>query len=442
MLGCGSGEGDIEVKRKRQRSWKTDYSLLITGQMVSVFGSSLHLVVVILFLKELTGQAYALGIFQFVAYLPVILLSPLGGAAADGRHAKQILVGADILRGLAMVAMGVLLLRGMLTYGVLLAGTFIVSLGTAFFQPAVHALFPRLVEPAFIKRGNGIRGAALLGSNFAGTSLGGIAFAFLGPTAVFFFNGCSFIVSAAEEGFIRNPGKGGDEMRFAESPDEEAAGRKRMLADLRRRTAELIGYVRVDRGALSAVLTYGMVHAVYPPVVLVLPFYIEEVLGLGAEEYGYAMALLLLGGGLGAVGYGFLASKERGNARLLFLSLLLLSLLLAAAGIFPETPVLFSSLAPAGACLGVVHQIMTTTLYRRVPPDSRGRVFGLMESLASAAMPISYAVSGFAVELFRNALPSFVLLVAGLSLSMTAAVYLHGRLADFVTGSGTEPGTW
>ena len=66
---------------KKRQTWKLDYALLISGNAVSVFGSSLHLVVVILFLKEVTGQAYLLGIFQFTAYLPLIFLSPLGGVA-------------------------------------------------------------------------------------------------------------------------------------------------------------------------------------------------------------------------------------------------------------------------------------------------------------------------------------------------------------------------
>lgn len=403
---------------------RADFLLLVSGQMVSVFGSSLHLVVVILFLKELTGQAFALGIFQFTAYLPVILLSPLGGVAADGYAAKRILVAADLLRGAAMLAMGLLLRQELLSYGLLLAGTFIVSLGTAFFQPAVHALFPAIVERGFIRRGNSIRGATLLGANFAGTSLGGLAFALLGPTAVFLINGGSFIVSAAEEGFIRAP---------ADPERAPAQSIPSLLRGVRERLRETAGYLQRDRGALSAILTYGMIHAVYPPVVLALPFFLEEELGMGSVPYGYAMALLLAGGGAGALLYGFAAPRGRGNVPLLFGALVLLSVLLGVVGAVPRTAVLFPALPAAGACIGAVHQIMTTSLYHRVRAGSRGRVFGLMESLASAALPLSYAASGMLLGLFRGRLPFFFLLVAGVSLLTTAAVYLRGRLARFVS---------
>jgi len=408
--------------------------------MVSVFGSSLHLVVVILFLKELTGQAFALGIFQFVAYLPVIVLSPFGGVAADGLSAKRIMVGADVLRGAAMLAMGLLLWRQSLSYGLLLAGTFLVSLGTAFFQPAVHALFPSLVERSYLKRGNSIRGSTLLGANFAGTSLGGLAFAVLGPAAVFLINGGSFLVSALEEGFIRAPAAGGKSSTAGGGSSTGGSRAKRsirtMTAEVCERLRQTAGYLREDRGALSAILTYGMIHGVYPPVVLALPFFLEEELGMGSVPYGYAMALLLAGGGAGALLYGFQSPGRRANAPLLFGALGLLSGLLVAVGVLPRAEVLFLALPAAGACMGAVHQIMTTSLYRRVRKEARGRIFGLMESLASAALPVSYGLSGILVGLFRGRLPLFFVLIGILSLVVAGIVWYRGRLTRFVTGLG------
>ena len=402
--------------------------------MVSVFGSSVHLVVVILFLKELTGQAYSIGIFQFVAYLPIILLAPVGGVAADGCNAKRLLVAADLLRAAAMLLMGLLLWKEMLGYGLLLAGTFIVSIGTAFFQPAVHAVFPSVVDPVFLKRGNSVRGAGLLGANFAGTSLGGVLFALIGPAAIFIFNGISFFLSAVEEGFIRfRPRRPRQIQGAQEARGKETDTEVLRTGELRGRLRETMAYLRSDGGALSAIFTYGMIHAVYPPVVVALPFFIDEVLGLGSAAYGYSMALLLAGGGSGALLYGFFSPKLKGNSPLLFASLFLLSGLLLAVGILPRAVVLFPALFAAGLSLGVVHQIMTTSLYRRVEKQSRGRVFGLMESLASAALPISYGISGFLVGFFMAHLPAFFLLLAGISALMTLSVYLHGRLSAYIS---------
>ena len=324
-------------------SWKRDYLLLISGQMISIFGSSLHLVVVILFLKELTGQASSIGIFQLVAYIPLVLLSPLGGVVADSLPPKRIIVLTDLVRGLIMPIMALLLFRELLSYELLLFGTFLISICTAFFQPAVHAIFPSVVEDGALRRANSIRGAGLLGSNFAGTSLGGIAFVIFGPAAIFLVNGISFLLSALEEQWIRvppRPDTADDDLYGSRSGNEvggKTAGKTggedgadnrlrckgRFVSELAARLKESLHYLRADRGALSAILTYGMIHAVYPPVVLALPFFLDEVLDLDSSAYGLAMALLLAGGGAGALLYGFFTKGSRRNVPLLYGSLLL-----------------------------------------------------------------------------------------------------------------------
>ena len=154
---------------------------------------------------------------------------------------------------------------------------------------------------------------------------------------------------------------------------------------------------------------------------------------MGEAVYGYSMALLLAGGGAGALLYGFFSPRLRGNSPLLFGSLFLMSGLLLAVGLLPRAAVLFPSLFAAGLSLGTVHQIMTTSLYRRVEGDSRGRVFGLMESLASAALPISYGVSGFLVGFFRTDLPLFFALLAGISALTSLSVLLHGKLSAYIS---------
>jgi hypothetical protein len=59
-----------------------------------------------------------------------------------------------------------------------------------------------------------------------------------------------------------------------------------------------------------------------------------------------------------------------------------------------------------------------------------------MESLASAALPISYGLSGLLIGFFRGRLPLFFLLIGGLSLLVAVVVLLRGRLSRFVNGAG------
>jgi MFS transporter, DHA3 family, macrolide efflux protein len=261
----------------------------------------------------------------------------------------------------------------------------------------------------------------------AGTALGGIAFALIGPAAIFLFNGGSFLLSALEETFIRLPRRSG---RKRENGRENKAGEE----NVRRHLIETLSYLKEDRGVLSAILSYGLIQALYPPVVIALPFFLDEELSLGPAAYGYAMALLLVGGGAGALLYGFFFKERRRNSPLFFGALILLSFLLIGVGLQPRTWLLFSALPLAGISLGTVHQIMTTSLYHGIRTDSRGRVFGIMESLASAALPLSYGLSGAAVGLFRGHLTAFFLVVGIVSALAATLIFFRRRLGPFISG--------
>jgi len=400
-----------------------NFFLLLSGQMVSVFGSSVYLVVVILYLKELTGGAAALGIFQFVAYLPIVLLSPVGGVAADSMSRKSILVSTDLIRGLMMMVLGVLVFAGKLNYPILLIGTFCISLCTAFFHPAVHSFFPEIVPPSTLRRKNSVKSAGLLGSNITGSTLGGILYSSLGPGAVFLFNGLTFIASAVEESFIKSP--------CLSPPNRDAAGSVyRRFNDLIR---EVGAYLREERGISTVLLTYGLVNSLYPPVILSLPFLLEERYGLGPGYFGLALSLLLAGGGCGALLYGFIDRGRKANGRLFFSSLCLLAFLLISAGILDSPIVLFLVLPPAGGSIGLVHQIMTTSLYQIVRPRARGRIFGIMESLASFAVPLSYAAGGMIIQLMQSRLELFYLGIGAVILAGTGILSFGTRIGSFLT---------
>ncbi len=407
-----------------------NFLLLLTGQMVSLFGSSVHLVVVILYIKELTGMAAALGIFQFVAYLPIILLSPYGGILADTCSRKRLIVCTDLLRGLIMIALGVLYIRGMLTYAVLLAGTFFISICSALFHPAAHALFPDLVSTETLRRKNALKSTSLLGANFAGSSLGGLAFIVFGPAAVFIFNGFSFCVSAAEESFITS--------RAASPRTRRTPGGQAILASILSQVRELRDYMRHEKGISTVLLTYALVSGLYPPVILSLPFLLEQRYFLGPEFFGAAMALLIAGGGLGALLYGFKSRKRRSNSTIFFSAMTVLSPLLLIIGFAHSPAVPFLILPAAGLCIGILHQIMTTTLYQRVREESRGRIFGVMESLASFTVPLSYAAGGFIIQLLQSRLSWFYLLMGGLLCVLSFFIYLGTDIRGFLNETETS----
>lgn len=406
-----------------------NFVLLLSGQLISKLGSSIYLVAVILFIKQITGSPGALGLFQFIAYLPIVLLTPLGGIWADSAYKQQLIVATDLLRGLVMVLLGIAALYEVLTFRLLLAGTFVVSSCTALFLPAAHALFPEIVPVQHIRSLNSVKSTSLLTANFAGTSLGGAAFALFGPAALFLANGISFSLSAVPEACIkyRAPASG-----LRPSMARFRPQMKQQISELRR-------YIASAPGLGPLLLSYSFVNSLYPPVILALPFLLEQRYGFGPHLFGVALALLLAGGGFGALLYGFLPGRRRCNRGLLFSSLGGLALLLAL--LWPiETPVyIWIALPAAGAAIGVVHQIITTSLYYLIDPLARGRIFGLMESMASFSVPLTYAAAGLLIQIFLSHLPLFFATM-GTAVALSALVlHFFSRIGEFISQEAVNP---
>jgi len=400
-----------------------NFSLLLSGQLVSKLGSSIYLVAVILFIKQITGSPGALGLFQFIAYLPIVLLTPLGGIWADSAYKQQLIVTTDLLRGLVMVLLGIAALYGVLTFRLLLAGTFIVSSCTALFLPAAHALFPEIVPAQKIRSLNSVKSTTLLTANFAGTSLGGAAFALIGPAALFLANGISFGLSAVPEACIKYRPSAGGSLPSLSS----------FRPHLQRQMSEMRRYIRSTPGLGPLLLSYSFVNSLYPPVILALPFLLEQRYGFGPRLFGVALALLLAGGGIGALLYGFLPGRQLYNRRVLFASLGILALLLALLWPLDNPVYIWIALPAAGAAIGAVHQIITTSLYHLITPSARGKIFGLMESMASFSVPLAYAAAGLLIQILLSHLPLFFAAM-GTAVALSALVlHFFTRIGEFIS---------
>ena len=89
-----------------ERVHRRNLALLVTGNSVSAFGNAIYILAVILILKELTESTFAIGVFQFVALLPAVLLSPIVGSVIDRSSRRRIVVISDLARGVLMVLAG------------------------------------------------------------------------------------------------------------------------------------------------------------------------------------------------------------------------------------------------------------------------------------------------------------------------------------------------
>jgi MFS family permease len=218
-----------------------NFRRLWMAQIVSEIGDWFYTLSIYTLLLQLTGHASSVALALVLQVLPITLVGPASGVVNDRLKRKHVMIAADLVRVVVVLAMLLVRSRSMvwLVYPLLLAETIM----AAFFEPARNSVVPNIATRGEVLIANTLSSATWSVNLLLGASVGGIVAAFFGRDAVFVLNALSFLVSAI---FISG-------MRFAE-PHVEAAPplRLRDLADYSP-MLEGIRYIRQHRTILPTV---------------------------------------------------------------------------------------------------------------------------------------------------------------------------------------------
>lgn len=188
------------------KKYGKDFTLVVVGQIVSLFGNAILRFSLPLYLLRETGSSTLFGIVTACSFLPMIVLSLLGGVLADRVNKRNIMVCLDFLTAgvitvfswlLGIVPIIPLFITVlMLLYGI--SGTY---------QPAVQASIPALVPKEKILSANAIVNQIGALANFIGPIIGGMLYGAFGIVIILKVSVLCFVLSAVMEIFIKIPFK-------------------------------------------------------------------------------------------------------------------------------------------------------------------------------------------------------------------------------------------
>src|SRR5579871_6522306 len=211
------------------------------AQIVSEIGDWFYTLSIYTLLLQLTGHAGSVALALVLQVLPQTLVGPTAGVVNDRLKRKHVMIAADLIRFVVVLAMMLVRSRSMvwLVYPLLLAETTM----AAFFEPARNAVIPSIADAGEVIVANTLSSATWSVNLMAGAALGGLVAAFLGRDVAFIINALSFLASAL---LISG-------MRFHEPHADAAAPlRPRDLMDFSP-VLEGIRYIRSHRTLLPAV---------------------------------------------------------------------------------------------------------------------------------------------------------------------------------------------
>ena len=365
--------------------WRQTALLVLIGQCITLFGSTLVQMALVWYVTLRTGSGIWIGALTLCAYLPQFFLSPVGGAWADRRPLKPFIAGADA--GIAAVTLALIPILPILSDGHLPAALLILSAlrsaGAGIQTPAVDALLPRLIPPALRQRWNGGYAAMQALVRFAAPAAAGVLMALLPLSAVLLIDVLTAIAGIALLLPLSLPGP---------QPETEPSGihtAPGLFSCLHR--------VFVCAPAIGGLLTlyilfvFFTVPAGYLSGLLVTRRYGGSYLSLTAVE---------LAGFAGMTAGGLLAGLGRRwrSHTVLTAGLACFGLLSAVLGL----PLPFSLYLAAMACYGIalttVQTTLTTLLQAHAPLGVQGRVFGLVSGGYALALPLGMALFGFLAD--------------------------------------------
>ncbi len=141
------------------------------------------------------------------------------------------------------------------------------------------------------------------------------------------------------------------------------------------------------------------------PVLVLLPFYVEDTLGSTPAWYGYILAAF----GAGTiVGYGVAGLFKLSGGRkvaVLLSSLIVSSVGVAALGAVSSAALATLLMAAVGALNGIFNVHVLSLLQVATPSEIRGRVFGFLTALTAGLMPLGMGLGGVVADLLDQDVP-------------------------------------
>ncbi len=373
----------------KEKLFTKNFTLLVLGQVSSLFGNYIMRLALSMYVLELTESAAVFAGLLSAATIPTILLSPFGGILADRADRRNIMVALDAMTGTAVLCAALLLSeqRALVVIGALLV---LLSVLGAFETPTVQACIPSMLTGDNIIRGNAVVNQTASISYLTAPLLGGIFYAAFGIKPVMYASVLCFFVTALLECFIRL------DYRPAGFVGNALAVAKADFLD----SVRFIGKERRDilRILLLAALSRFFVMGV---TLVGLPFLVRTVLGLDARYYGAAESVLAVAVIAGSMAAGVLAGKiQKGG----------LSAMLAAVGLC-IVPAGLAFLLPAGtgvryavlvaAFCGMQIAISMFSIYavsmiqQGTPEYMIGKVMAYTSAITMCAQPAGQMVYGF-----------------------------------------------
>lgn len=382
-----------------------NYRVFWIGQFVSLIGLWMMTIAQGWLAYDITSSKFLLGLVNFIAGVPVLLLSPLGGFMADHMDRRKLLLITQVVFAAASFIIGLLISTGQINYINLCLLALVIGLANAVDSPVRQAFVVNLVERDHFSNAIALNSLSFNSARVIGPALAGYFIGAFGVELCFYLNAVSFIAVISSLVMIKGIFK-------AKAAHRTGFGRAFM---------DSIHYVLGDKKVMLSLILIAFTSVFIMPYAVLMPVFAKDILGAGAQGLGVLMSFSGLGALIGAF---YLAQFGRGEfTRTVIVSTIMMSL---SAALFAFSR---NYLLSCGALLVLGFSIVTqaisinTFLQYVVTDELRGRIMGFYTMFFLGLMPIG----AFQAGLLAHFIGAPLTLFAGAAVSSLPAAFLFFR---------------
>ena len=380
-----------------------NFRIFIIGLGVSLIGSWIQSVALSWLLYRLTNSAFLQGFATFCSHMPVLLLSPIAGLAADRfpRH-RIVLITQSIFLGHAII-LAFLTLTNRVTVTQILVLAVLLGCASAFDIPARQSLMILLTSKEDLLGAISLNSVAFNLARTLGPSLGGILVAAFGEGLCFSLNAFSFLAVLISLTMLKLP----------PTAPRERHGNEGLAAGVR--------YAWTRPGIRNPLLLCGVVTLTNAPPLVLGPFIADGLFHQGAAGLGILLAGFGLGATLGVARLAGLRSSE-GLQKVAGQGALYYGLALLAYSLAPQFWMVVAASFVAGYAFFRQNASNNALIQAIVDEKYRGRVMSFYTMMAVGMLPVGGLITGWAAERFG---PRPVLAAAALIATAAGAAFLY-----------------
>ncbi len=365
--------------------WKKKYFTMLAGQSISLITSGILQMSIIFYLTAKTNSAMVLSIATLMGFLPQAVIGPFAGTFVDRHSRKGVMIGADLMIAATGGFLAVVSVFMELPIWLIMLVLFVRSIGNAFHSPASSAVTPLMVPQDQLTKCAGYNQTMQAAVSLISPAAAAFLYSVWSLSTIILLDIIGAVLACSVVAVLSIPNP----------PICTGESQNSFFRDMKE------GYFELKKNkGLFALLWIGTAYMFFfMPISALYPL-MSMGYFRGTPTHASIAEIAFAGGMLAG---GILLSVWGGFKNRIFsigLSVLVMGVSIAISGLLPTNAFfIFVICCTVMGLTSPFYGVQNALFQEQLPPEYLGRVFSLLGSVMSFAMPLGLLCSGIFAEL-------------------------------------------